>query len=40
MSIYNKVKDADTKMIVVDSGYKTPAIAKTLIDDNIEPLFP
>ena len=27
-------------MIVVDAGYKTPAIAKTLIDDNIEPLFP
>lgn len=40
MSIYNKVKDEDTKMIVVDAGYKTPAIAKTLIDDNIDPLFP
>ena len=40
MSIYNKVKDEKTKMIVVDAGYKTPAIAKTLIDDNIDPLFP
>ena len=40
MSIYNKIKNDETKMIVVDSGYKTPAIAKTLIDDNIEPLFP
>ena len=40
MSIYNKVKAKDTKMIIVDAGYKTPAIAKTLIDDNIEPLFP
>lgn len=27
-------------MIVADSAYKTPAIAKLLIDNNIEPLLP
>lgn len=27
-------------MIVMDAGYKTPAIAKLLLDDGIKPLFP
>ena len=27
-------------MIIVDAGYKTPAIAKQLLDDGIKPLFP
>ena len=27
-------------MIVADAGYKTPAIARLLIEDGIEPLFP
>lgn len=27
-------------MIVADAGYKTPAIAKMLIDDGITPVFP
>lgn len=27
-------------MMIVDAGYKTPAIAKTLLDDGIKPLFP
>lgn len=27
-------------MMVMDSGYKTPAIAHLLIEDQIEPLFP
>ena len=39
-SIYDKVKTTRTKMVVVDAGYKTPAIAKKIFDDNIEPLFP
>ena len=25
---------------VVDAGYKTPAIAKLLIDDGVKPVFP
>lgn len=28
------------KTCVVDAGYKTPAIAKLLIDDDVKPLFP
>ena len=27
-------------MIVADAGYKTPAIARQLLKDRIEPLFP
>jgi len=39
-AIYEKIKDLKPGMIVVDAGYKTPAIAKLLIDDGIQPLFP
>lgn len=39
-SLYEKLKDYEPDMIVMDSGYKTPAIAKLLIDDEIKPLFP
>ena len=28
------------KVLVMDAGYKTPAIAKWLIDDGVKPLFP
>ena len=28
------------KTLVADAGYKTPAIAKLLIDDGVSPLFP
>ena len=28
------------KTLVADAGYKTPAIAKLLIDDGVTPLFP
>ena len=39
--IYEKVsKHKDIEMIIVDAGYKTPAIAKQLLDDGIKPLFP
>lgn len=38
-SIYEKIKD-QAEMLVMDAGYKTPAIAKMLIDEGIEPLFP
>lgn len=39
--IYEKVSEReDVEMIIVDAGYKTPAIAKQLLDDGIKPLFP
>jgi hypothetical protein len=40
ISLYNKIKDIGIKTLVADAGYKTPAIAKLLIDDGIQPLFP
>ena len=39
-AIYEKIKSDRLKMVVADAGYKTPAIAKQLIDDGVEPLFP
>lgn len=38
--LYEKLKRFDIKTMVMDSGYKTPAIAKLLIDDGIKPLMP
>ena len=38
--LYDKLKDIGMEVCVVDAGYKTPAIAKLLIDDGIKPLFP
>lgn len=38
--LYDKIKDMGMKTLVADAGYKTPAIAKLLIDDGIQPLFP
>lgn len=38
--LYDKIKDTDVSTIVMDAGYKNPAIAKLLIDDGIKPLFP
>lgn len=35
-----KVKSFEPEMIVADAGYKTPAIARQLLKDRIEPLFP
>ena len=38
--LYDKIKDIGIKTLIADAGYKTPAIAKLLIDDGITPLFP
>ena len=38
--LYDKIKNIGIKTIIADAGYKVPAIAKMLIDDGIEPLFP
>ncbi|PID82447.1 MAG: IS5/IS1182 family transposase, partial [Clostridiales bacterium] len=41
IELYNVIKTIpDVNMIVADAGYKTPAIAKTLIDDGIKPVLP
>ena len=34
------MKSFEPEMIVADAGYKTPAIARQLLKDRIEPLFP
>lgn len=39
-AIYEKVKHPELEMIIADAGYKTPAIAKLLLDDGVKPLFP
>ena len=39
-SVYKKIKKFNPAMIVADAGYKTPAIAKMLLDDGITPVFP
>ena len=39
-SLYDKLKNTGMKTCIVDAGYKTPAIAKMLIDDGVTPLFP
>lgn len=38
--LYEKLKNFFPSVICMDAGYKTPAIAKLLIDDKIKPLFP
>lgn len=38
--LYDKIKDIGVETIVADAGYKTPAIAKMLLDDGIKPLLP
>lgn len=39
-SLYDKIKDIGIQTLVADAGYKTPAIAKLLLDDGITPLLP
>ena len=39
-AVYDKIEKFHPEMIAADSAYKTPAIAKMLIDNNIKPLFP
>lgn len=38
--LYDKIVSYDPEMIVMDAGYRTPAIAHQLLEDGIEPLFP
>lgn len=38
--LYDKLADIGMKYCIVDAGYKTPAIAKLLLDDGIKPVFP
>lgn len=38
--LYDKIKESGIQTLVADAGYKTPAIAKLLIDDGIKPLLP
>ena len=38
--LYDKIKDIGMHTLIADAGYKTPSIAKTLIDDGIKPIFP
>jgi transposase len=38
--LYDKIKGIGIQTLVADAGYKTPAIAKMLLDDGINPLFP
>ena len=39
-SLYDKLKIYEIDKLIADAAYKTPAIAKLLIDDNISPIFP
>ena len=39
-ALYEKIKGIGIETLVADAAYKTPAIAKHLIDDAIAPLFP
>lgn len=38
--LFDKISDIGVETIVVDAGYKTPAIAKLIFDEGIKPLFP
>ena len=38
--LYDRIKSIGMNTLIVDAGYKTPAIAKLLLDDGIQPLFP
>lgn len=38
--LYDKLAHLGIEYCVVDAGYKTPAIAKLLLDDGVKPLFP
>lgn len=38
--LYDKLLPFGPEMIVMDAGYKTPAIAHRLLEDGIQPLFP
>jgi Transposase and inactivated derivatives len=39
-SLYDKLKGIGIQTLIMDSGYRTPAIAKLILDEQIKPLFP
>lgn len=39
-ALFDKIENIGIKTLIADAGYKTPAIAKLLIDKEIQPLFP
>lgn len=39
-SLYEKIKGLRPEKMIMDAGYKTPAIAKLLVDDGITPVMP
>ena len=39
-SLYEKIENIGMEYCIVDAGYKTPAIAKLLLDDGVRPVFP
>ena len=38
--LYDKLRNNGMEYCIVDAGYKTPAIAKFLLDDGVKPVFP
>lgn len=40
IDLYQILTKFNPKQIIADAGYKTPAIAKLLLDDQINPIFP
>ena len=38
--LYDKIKDIGIEILIADAGYKTPGIAKLLIDNGVRPLMP
>ena len=38
--LYDKLRNIGLKTLIADAGYKTPAIAKLLLDDGVTPVFP
>lgn len=38
--LYDKIQDIGMEKLIADAGYKTPAIAKLLLDDGVTPVFP
>ncbi|SFH96106.1 hypothetical protein SAMN04487830_11462 [Pseudobutyrivibrio sp. OR37] len=39
-AFYDKLENIGMEKCIVDTGYKTPAIAKLLLDDGVKPVFP
>ena len=38
--LFDKIENIGIKRLIADAGYKTPAIAKLLLDRGIQPVFP